>query len=181
MSDAPRPRSDRSGSTSSTTCCGRCRLARLCQSCLHERTWANYTEAPTNLAEHGDHVARELVVDRAEGDRERLTVELGDECVATPAQLRDFLSGSWTPPVRDDVDDSVSGLSERRSTTPGCRCARRSCSSVTSPPCRSPRQRRDGARCRSRPRRSPRSGAQGEAVAGAPRARARLRRRRPLR
>lgn len=39
---------------------------------------------------------------------------LGDECAATAMQLRESLNGSWTPPVRDDADDSVPGLAERK-------------------------------------------------------------------
>jgi hypothetical protein len=37
-------------------------LLMLGESRLHERTWPDHTEARTNLAEHSDHVANELVV-----------------------------------------------------------------------------------------------------------------------
>jgi hypothetical protein len=51
------------------------RLLELRQSRLHERRWTDNTEARANLAGDGNHVADELVVDRPERDRERLTVE----------------------------------------------------------------------------------------------------------
>jgi len=49
----------------------------------------------------------------ADGDDDRL-LEIGDECTATAMQLRQSLSGSWTPPLRDDTDDAVAGLAERK-------------------------------------------------------------------